>query len=335
VRLTLTRGCTGEGSPDTPSACSRVSVRLWALLGAAAILASGATVLGFLGRLWWAFELVSHFRAQYCLMLMGSACLYLLGGKRRAAMRASIFTFINLSVIVPLYLGTPPTHAEGRTFRAVLVNVNTANREHERLRHFIRTEKPDFMVLLEINQRWLAALQELRALYPYSRAALRDDNFGMALLSRMPFDHGEINHIGNAGVPSIVARFAINGQSLTVIGTHPLPPAGRSYAELRNLQLAALAHAVQSHERPVMVLGDLNITSWSPFFQDLLRAAGLRDSRIGFGIQPTWPTGLPHFWVPIDHCLVSEEVVVHDRRIGPSVGSDHYPVVVDFSLAAR
>jgi endonuclease/exonuclease/phosphatase (EEP) superfamily protein YafD len=82
----------------------------------------------------------------------------------------------------------------------------------------------------------------------------------------------------------------------------------------------------------LVLLGDLNTTSWSPHFRDLINTAGLKDSRAGFGIQPTWPAGTPPLWIPLDHCLVSPEIKVHDRRVGPNVGSDHFPVIVEFSL---
>ncbi|MFQ5801556.1 MAG: endonuclease/exonuclease/phosphatase family protein [Candidatus Methylomirabilales bacterium] len=311
---------------------SRFPVTRWGLLAAATVVASSTTVVGFLGRLWWPFELGSHFRAQYFLFLMGTAFLFLLGRKRRAAILASVFALVNLSLIVPFYMGSASTHAEGRTVRAVLVNVNTANQAYGRLQKFIRSVEPDFMVLLEVNRIWLNELQKLQAEYPFSRARPRDDNFGIALFSRIPFGSAGIRRIGRAGVPSVVAQFDIDGQSVTVIGTHPLPPVGRAYAAHRNQQLAELAHLVGSQKGAVMVLGDLNTTSWSPFFGDLIRKTGLRDSRNGFGVQPTWPAGLPHFWVPIDHCLVSSGVVVHNRRTGPDIGSDHYPVVVDFSV---
>ncbi len=314
---------------------SRFPVTAWGLLAAATVIASSTTVVGFLGRLWWPFELASHFRAQYFLFLIGTAFLFLLGRKQRAAILASVFALINLSLIVPLYFGSSSTHAEGRTVRALLVNVNTSNQAHGRLQKFIRSVEPDFMVLLEVNRVWLNELQRLVGVYPFSRARPRDDNFGIAFLSRIPFKSAEIRGIGKAGVPSVVVQFDVDGQSLTVIGTHPLPPVGRAYSAHRNQQLTELAHLVGSLRGGVMVLGDLNTTSWSPYFRDLIRKTGLRDSRNGFGLQPSWPAGLPHFWVPIDHCLVSSGVVVHNRKTGPDIGSDHYPVVIDFSIEAH
>jgi endonuclease/exonuclease/phosphatase family metal-dependent hydrolase len=50
------------------------------------------------------------------------------------------------------------------------------------------------------------------------------------------------------------------------------------------------------------------------------------------GLQWSWPVGLWPLALPIDHCLVSEKVEVVDRWMGPDVGSDHYPLVVDVRL---
>ena len=86
---------------------------------------------------------------------------------------------------------------------------------------------------------------------------------------------------------------------------------------------------IQEQTDPVILLADLNTTSWSATFQALTTRAGLRDSRLGFGVQPTWPARLPGLRIPIDHCLVSPEVQVHDRRVEENAGSDHFAIYVD------
>lgn len=307
----------------------------WGFLCSAVVIACIGTAVGSWGRLWWPFELASHFRAQYFFLLLASALLFLLARKWRGAILTSVFALINLSFIVPLYFGGPSLYASGRTYRALLINVNTSNQAYGKVRKFIRSVEPDFMVLVEVNQTWMDELQKSQADYPFSLSLPRKDGLGIAFLSRIPFENAKIRSIGHRNIPSVVVRFGIEGQHLTIIGTHVQSPWGRMYSEYRNHELGELAQLVSSQKDPVLLLGDLNTTSWSPFFQDLLRKTGLRDSRNGFGLQPSWPTVFPPFWISIDHCLVSSGVVVHDRRIGPNIGSDHYPVVVDFSVESR
>jgi len=181
---------------------------------------------------------------------------------------------------------------------------------------------------------WMGSLESSLSQYPYSQIRMQEE-YGIALLSRIPFEHVDIKIIGKAGLPSIIARFTINGQRLTLIGAHTLSPTSPTRAENRDQQLVALAQFVSEQEDSIILIGDLNITPWSPFFTDFLRNSGLRDSREGFGLQPTWPTWFPPAWIPIDHALVSSNVVVHHRSIGPAIGSDHYPVIIDFSITAK
>jgi len=79
-----------------------------------------------------------------------------------------------------------------------------------------------------------------------------------------------------------------------------------------------------------VVAGDLNATPWSPIFHRVLDLGRLRDSREGFGLHRTWPSGIHALLrIPIDHVLVGEGVTVLRREVGPHIGSDHRPVIVD------
>jgi endonuclease/exonuclease/phosphatase (EEP) superfamily protein YafD len=80
------------------------------------------------------------------------------------------------------------------------------------------------------------------------------------------------------------------------------------------------------------VLGDLNVSPWSWHFRRLVRESGLRDSMRGWGVQPSWPTFNPLLRIPLDHALHSPGIRIADRQTGRRVGSDHYPLVIDFLL---
>ena len=344
-----------------------VKSSLYGFLWLAMLFACIGTTVGFFGRHWWVFELASHFPLQYSAILLtsGLICLYL--GNYKTTIIAGAFALANLYLIVPsdteVHAKAPSTYRESRKFRALLINVNHGNHDYEKVRRFISLTDADFIVLLEVNEQWLEELQPIEVAYPYSkryfhihvhaegqilfrstgnfpnsfpgskdRRRLPLKDYGIVLFSRIPLEDADIKLIGKVGNPSVTARFNIDGQRFTLIVTHPDSPVSKARAKNRNQQIAALGQLISSRQGTTIVLGDLNMTPWSPFFRDFLTKTGMRDSRDGFGLQPTWPVRFPLFWIPIDHCLVSPNVIVHNRTIGPDIGSDHYPVVVDFSV---
>jgi endonuclease/exonuclease/phosphatase (EEP) superfamily protein YafD len=318
----------------------RVRVEFWGLCSAAGALTWAASLAGFAAALGWAFELASHFRLQYAIILAFLAVAF---ACRRAAIPAGWFGLgasMNLLVIAPYLVPVqqfPPPQTAGSQLRILLLNVHSTNTRHDQVLEFVHAHAPDLVGLLEINDRWLEALNPLRLQYPHLVAEPRDDNFGIALYSRLPLAEGRIVYWGQAGLPSIRARLlgshlAVNEFSPMLLLTHPLPPSNPEQFRLRNEQLEALATTASEPDHPVILLGDLNVTPWSPYFRQLLRRTQLRDSARGHGLRGTWPAQFPPLRIPIDHCLVSRGVEVIDRQVGPALGSDHLPLRVTLRL---
>lgn len=308
-------------------------VHLWGLVAAFGVIVSLSTVLGFLGRFGWFLDLFSHFRVQYFVSLSIVTLLLLILKRRMVALGFGLFALINLCTVLPLYVGgstapvdTPQSH------RVMLANVNTEHGDVTRVTEAIQQYDPDILVLEEVNTEWLSELQGVLGGYPHSKAEPREDNFGIAIYSKLPFARSDVQYIGNAGVPSIVAVVETPDGPCTVIATHPLPPGGAENSRLRNYQLARLPEVVRQATSPVLLLGDLNVSPWCHHFRRLLKESGLRDSSKGRGVQPTWPTDNPLLLIPIDHCLHSRDIHIVRKEIGPKVRSDHYPVIIDFML---
>lgn len=309
----------------------RLSIRPWGLVVAAGAIAATASVFGFLGAYHWVLDLCSHFRVQYCLGLGVVAVLLLMRRKRRMAAMFGAVAAVNLGVILPLYFGKcPPPVINGRPVRAMLANVNTQAGDADAVAAAIRRYDPDIIVLEEVSAKWLSDLKPVLDGYRHFEREAREDNFGIGLWSRFPFTHSRIASIGAADVPSIVAEVETRQGRCTVVATHPLPPAGKAYSEFRNGQLAEIPRWVRQASSPVVLIGDLNTTPWSHYFRRLLRESGLKDSSQGRGMCPSWPTSNPLMLIPIDHCLVSSGIEIVARQTGPQVGSDHWPVIVDF-----
>jgi endonuclease/exonuclease/phosphatase (EEP) superfamily protein YafD len=308
-----------------------ITTRLCRLLSAAGIIATIATILGVFGSLSWFFDLFSHFRVQYMFGLLVVGILLWIARNRKTAGIFLCFAVVNMAVVFPFYFGRQSIDPKKAPLRAMLLNVNTSLGDAARVRAVVEAETPDFLVLEEINARWLADLAWLTNTYPHRLVQPREDNFGIALYSKLPLQDGRIIDIGEAGVPSIIATVQTEKTNLLVVATHPLPPFGYNYSRLRNEQLEQLPKYLRS-PHPILLLGDLNATPWNTHFRKLLKQTGLRDSTKGFGYQPSWPSHAPLFLIPLDHCLHSEGIAIFDRRIGKNVSSDHYPLIVDFSI---
>jgi len=279
------------------------------------------------------FELACHFRRQYAWILV--ACAVALAAAKHP-LDALIAASLALLNVERPPRGTRPSPARrrrhGPVYRALLANVLFSNRRYERLISLAQELQPDLMLLQEVDEAWVRALDSLAGDYPLRHAAARRDGFGLMLLSRLPCQSARTIRVGPYDVPSVLAELGLGGPRLCVVGTHPFAPTSARRAWQRREHLRALAQLARSRAGPTMVLADLNTTSHSPLFRDLLRESGLRDSRQGFGVQASWPVHLPPLRIAIDHCLVSPEISIVHRRLGPSIGSDHLPVVVDFCV---
>jgi endonuclease/exonuclease/phosphatase (EEP) superfamily protein YafD len=303
--------------------------RLSALLGMVGVVFACSAAL--LGRVWWVFELVTHFMLP--LAILGSIVLGLLAWQRLwklAGVAALLWLWILVQVI-PYLVNTGGEDAQGtQTYRFVALNLLRDNRETDAVLDFINAEQADVLLLQEVTPRWERQLREpLAREYPHRVMQVRNHAFGIWLLSKHPLDQVQVLPTPDSDVPYITADIDLGGETIHLVGVHPLPPTGQSKARERNQRLAAAGEVISYQPGARMVLGDLNATPWSPYFRKLRRDGGLRDSGRWKGWSPTWDPGISWLRLPIDHCLVSEEVGVAERRVGPAVGSDHRGLSVD------
>jgi endonuclease/exonuclease/phosphatase (EEP) superfamily protein YafD len=323
--------------PPFESAAKFLSLRIrqWDLITACGAILATASLLAVFGKFWWLFDLFSHFRVQYFLGLSAVALVLIFRRRYKVPVFFGVLAIANLCTIVPLYFGSDSQPTGGsRSYRSLLMNVNTESGVPGKVAQTIKQLDPDFLALEEVNDQWLSTLSVTLAAYPYSKAMPLEDNFGIAVYSKYPLVQSEIRQVGEAEIPSAIVEARLPEGLLTVIATHPLPPGGRENARLRDDQLAHLSETVKQANSPVLLLGDLNATPWCSHFKRLLSESGLQDSSQGRGVLGTWPTYMPIFLIPIDHCLHTPGIHIIRRARGPKMGSDHYPVVVDFVLTS-
>lgn len=318
-------------TPQPPARSSRLTV--WGLLEVGAALACLATVTGFLGRCWWIFELTSHFRLHLAILLAVMTAVWALRRRWRMAATCSAAATVNsLLVLGLLWPEAPPRATDGPRLKLVAINVHTANERSDLVLEYLRRENVDVVLLLEVNERWMNALSSLRTHYPQVIAEPREDNFGVALFSRLPLTNSAVVEFGMSEVPSIAVTVTVEGQNVFLLGTHPLPPGSAESARRRNEQFREIAARIRRCAMPAIVLGDLNATPSSPYFSQLLRESGLKNTSQGRGCFGSWPAWLPCGRIALDHCLVSTSIRIRNKQLGPQVGSDHLPVMIDLQI---
>jgi endonuclease/exonuclease/phosphatase (EEP) superfamily protein YafD len=307
------------------------NVTLIGLLQAAAIvtiLFSVVTSFDFVHRY---IELYSHFRLQYFAASLLLLIVFIVLQSPMYAVLLLVAMAFNASYVLPWYFGA--TRVEnGSTIRLLHANVYAGNDQYERLFELIEAEQPDVIFLQEVSPQWRDATLRLHADYPYNYVEAREGSFGIAMYSRVALD--SVAHVDSPplGYPTIVATMTVNDEALTLINTHPTIPMSRLQYEARNEQLMSIAALANQAAGAVVLTGDLNASVWSHSYRKLEASTGLRNTRHGFGILPTWPTFLPFAMIPIDHALVSDGIGVVETRTGARIGSDHQPLIVEIAV---
>ncbi|MBF0623343.1 MAG: endonuclease/exonuclease/phosphatase family protein [Magnetococcales bacterium] len=301
------------------------------------LLLLGATLAGFAAGQWWFWELFAHFRVQYTLAALVGVALAL-GLKRPLwGVLLGFCAGLNGAQLLPLLpngadLPPPP----GPTLRLLSYNLNAFKSMEPEMLAWLERESFDILVLLEVTSEDWQALAPLRAHYPHWTVKPSPTPNGVALLSRVPGTRTAVFEIPGVSSPGVSAYLSLAGRPLTILGLHPPPSHSPQRSEVQDQVFQEVIRLAASRPAPLVVAGDLNSTRWSPRFQNLLTATGLRDSSDGRGWHPTWPSwlvGLP-LLIPIDHFLHTPEITVHQRRVGADRGSDHYPLEVIFGWNA-
>jgi endonuclease/exonuclease/phosphatase (EEP) superfamily protein YafD len=321
---------------------------------ARSITAAGVVVgcLPLLARWWWLADLAANLRTQLLVGLMTLATIVAFIARRRLAMVLFAMLVLNAIAILPAFLSyavNSPVPLAGNatvaqpasiSFRVCSNNVYISNPNHDRIIASIDEAAADVLAIVELSNALADRIQDhMGDTHPVFVSGINDDGtFGIGLWSKHPVEHSEVFYLCEPLVPSIEADININGRQVRVIATHPIPPVSNRAFAARNLHLTMLAERVQmfrdlNPQTPVILVGDLNLTPWSPHFDRLLSQSGLQSTAAGRGLQPTWYRWRsPLFGLIIDHGLCTPDVHCTGRRILGDTGSDHRPVVFDFRM---
>jgi endonuclease/exonuclease/phosphatase (EEP) superfamily protein YafD len=210
------------------------------------------------------------------------------------------------------------------------VNAQIDRVDPKRLQAEIERMDADIVIIQEHTPRVGTIMSAFRARYPHVAEAMRDDAFGMAILSKRPFV-GTPQLFPHFGVPvsepQIRVVIDVDGQKVVVQGVHTLPPISFSHLRQQRQLIRSLAAWATQEKRPMIIAGDFNCTPES-MGMGWMYAAGLSDaySQRNAGRGETWPMDAGIFslmGVKIDHLLLGNGLVSTHAELGESTGSDH------------
>lgn len=211
--------------------------------------------------------------------------------------------------------------------RVLALNVWVDHPNHQQVLDYLRRSGADVVVLGEVFEGWPASLAGLADVYPHRIDCLRLPGCDVVILARHPIHASRATRDPISGAPYVEARLVIGGRPLTIAGTHLVRPFGNGTLAAQEAQLRYIARRLGEAPGQRLLVGDLNGVGWG-------RAVRGFAARTGFRLPPalegTWPVQLPALLrLPIDHVLIGPELGSVGRRIGPDVGSDHLPMIVE------
>jgi endonuclease/exonuclease/phosphatase (EEP) superfamily protein YafD len=294
-----------------------------------AVILALVSLLAYLGRFFWIFDNVASFRPQLTAGLALATMLLLLGRWPKMAALLGVVTVINAASLVPLFIPAA-TRGAVSDLRILSFNLLSDNENFDEVVDYISSIDADLVVLHEASLPWEEAIAESGLDYRVTVTRHPEDIFGSLVLTR---GEARVASFGFrlADPRAVEVRFS---DRLAVLAIHPLSPSTSRRTRLRDQQLALAANWVNRQATPAAVVGDFNAGPFSYPYRRLRAETGLADSIRGYGLENSFPArAWPIFRVSIDHLLYSDGVAIVDRTLGPSLGSDHFPLVVDLSLS--
>lgn len=286
----------------------------------------------------WLADLGSFVRPHLFLAGAGLALVGLLVPSRLTRLGAA--AALLASVVPYLFLPAQAPALGGRSLTLATANILVDNPDPQRLLRIPQIVSADILVLQEMTPLWQ---QELIAAGYWRHESRRDmgANDDIKVFSRFPIvSEAQVSSdsLDTGNRHPLRLELSVDGRPLVVYAVHPQTPRSPAQWRQRNAYLRDLANAVIA-EPPgtaVVIAGDWNTPSWSPYLHNVLSVTGLKSTESDWWPRPTrFSTrfgGITWLGTPIDRIVVSAAIGLQELTIGPDFGSNHLPVIARLSL---
>ena len=299
--------------------------------------------LSFLARLHPAFNSIAHFRGHLAVLLGLLGLLLLMLGYWKEEIVGLVFAAAAFSStsgsfsfpgMTKVHAALAPKDENRAVYRLLQMNLRFDNQNPEMVLSLVGRTQPDVITFQEVSGKWIPSLDRLSAAYPYRVICPgRTRVGGVAVLSRRPFAEGVAGRCFGRGRLAI-APVNFGGQVADVAALH----LGWPWPYWQWAEVDEVSGVLGTLNDTAILAGDFNAVGWS-VTANRVAAAGAMTPVPSIG--PTWlhrklPNAL-RAWIglPIDHVMVRGDVIVHSARTQAYAGSDHLPVLVEFSLQPK
>ena len=280
-------------------------------------------------------DLLAQFTAPALTVTAAATLLLALSRLKMAALHGLAACIALLFAAAPQWFpGGPQPEAGAPLVRLYSANLWARNADVDSILASIRAADADVVVLIELGDAPARRLDEILTGYPHRVATPRIDRpTGPArsvIASRVPLtaiqDRPDGLHAVGASIRTPLGR-------LNVVGVHLTRPWPFQEQWGQISQTMALQAVVEGLDGPVVVAGDFNSVSSARIGKQVRRDLGLHPAP---GFPGTWPAPIPApLGVTIDQVYASPDLAFVSRRLGRANGSDHRPVVTEFTRASR
>lgn len=331
------RGRKMDGSEAATRLWTRQGLSLRQALGAALtgfntllLLFAALSILGALFATWWhVLDLLAQFAIP---ALFAAGAVAIVETARRHWTRSALSLITGVVGVVTIWRSEPIAEcAPGvSTHRIVFFNIWVGNAALAEALTYLEQSNADVIVLTELTTRSANYFAPLQKLYPHATACAKNGTCWTTAFSRVPFtDVSSVLDLPGRSPALAAMRISFPDGDVTVIGAHLTRPWPFDAITAQRRQVDALAKGLMSLPSPQLVVGDFNAVTWSSTVDALVSATGLKP----FPSWGTWMAGLPTpLRLPLDQAFVGEGIACGSKTIGPELGSDHRPIIVDFAL---
>lgn len=299
------------------------------LLGLAAF---GVAALSGIGHRW--VDILAQFTSPMLLAAVGVTVVCLLFRLWPASIVGGLACVVLTLSVWPQWTPTKGVPVPDQPIvRVYSANLYVFNTDVAAMRRSIAAADADILVLVELGQAPASRLDQLLPDYPHRvliGQARAGDHARSIIASRYPILQGLPERPD--GLSAVGATVQTSIGPINVFGVHLTRPWPYQYQWGQITQVMALAERMKAApDHPVIAAGDFNSVSSARIGKQIQSDLGLIPAP---GWPGTWPSQIPAFaGITIDQVYRSPDLALITRRLGEPTGSDHRPVITEFTRA--